>query len=103
MSMSRKDYRAIADVIAGEVATAPTTDDARRQATLRTLRNVMLSTADVMARDNARFNRARFYTACGFESDGSRVREELIPLTTNDDAATYGDYSCHHCGLPGGH
>jgi hypothetical protein len=60
--MTRRDYRAIAGVIAGEVALA------RDQSpVLDVLRNVTRSVADVCAQDNCRFKRDTFYRACGFD------------------------------------
>ncbi len=61
--MSRKHYIAIAGVIAGEVAMA------RHQSSTLVedvLRNLTRSVADVCAQDNGRFQRDRFYRACGF-------------------------------------
>ncbi len=60
--MSRKDYCAIANVIAGEVALA---ENDGADHTVSTLENVARSVADVFAADNPRFDRQRFYTAAG--------------------------------------
>lgn len=57
--MSRKDYVKFAALFAGEMAIA-TTSEARRA-----VKNIILSTADIFAQDNANFDRARFYTAAG--------------------------------------
>lgn len=101
--MTRKDYETFAGIIRGEVATAPTSHVVERAAVLHTLRVVMLSTADMFARDNGRFNRELFYTACGFTADGFALQEDCIP----DDMPIYDGhasiYDCHLCGLAGGH
>lgn len=58
--MSRKDYVAIAAVIRLYVGLA----DAN---TLDALRGVARGMADIFANDNPRFNRDRFYAACGMD------------------------------------
>lgn len=63
--MSRKDYVALAAVIAGEVASAAGNKDK-----LRTSSNIARSMADVFKRDNPRFDRERFYVACRLDSTG---------------------------------
>lgn len=63
--MSRKDYVALAAVIAGEVACAGGNKDK-----LRTSSNIARSMADVFARGNERFNRETFYAACGLDKTG---------------------------------
>lgn len=60
--MSRKHYTAIAAIIAGDYATAA--NDGERNK----VRAIALSLADVFARENAGFNRDRFYAACGINS-----------------------------------
>lgn len=57
--MSRKHYVAVAAILAGERALS-TTDAERRR-----LDNITRSLADVFKRDNGRFDRSRFYDACG--------------------------------------
>ncbi len=57
--MSRKHYIAVAAILAGERALATT--DAER----RNVDNIARSLADVFKRDNGRFDRQRFYDACG--------------------------------------
>ena len=66
--MSRKDYVAIAAVIAGEVACA-----GGNKYKLRTASNIARSMADVFARDNSRFDREFFYTACRLDKTGGFV------------------------------
>lgn len=61
---SRKDYVALAEVIAGEVACANTNER------VRACSNIARSMADVFKRDNSRFDRARFYAACGLDETG---------------------------------
>jgi len=61
--MTRRHYIAFAAIIAGEVACLAPHERERRE----TLRRVMLSTADMFARDNGRFDRDRFYAACGLD------------------------------------
>lgn len=59
--MTRKDYEKFATMLAGELALARCTDGDRGHR----IRGVILSTADIFAQDNARFDRDRFYQACG--------------------------------------
>jgi hypothetical protein len=66
--MTRKDYIAIAAAIKGIGDSTPTppyyiTPDTR-ESVLATVADAL---ADVMATDNARFNRKRFFAACGVE------------------------------------
>lgn len=63
--MSRKDYEALAAVIAGEVSCA--TNAEKR----RTASNIARSMADVFARGNSRFKREIFYAACGLTETGA--------------------------------
>jgi hypothetical protein len=58
--MSRKHYREIAAIIAGEYAC-----NGHDRNVERALHGVMLSLADVCKRDKSRFDRERFYDACG--------------------------------------
>lgn len=59
--MTRKDYIAIAEAIA--VNNDPT-DSKREQDKVKVIAG---SIADVMKRDNPRFDRSRFLRACGFD------------------------------------
>ena len=59
--MSRKHYIATAEVLAIERKQATT--DGERQA----IDNIARGLADVFKRDNGRFDRERFYYACGAE------------------------------------
>ena len=59
--MSRKHFEAVAAILAGERALATTAAERRR------IDNIARSLADVFKRDNGRFDRQRFYNACGVE------------------------------------
>ena len=61
--MSRKHYVQAAAILAGERALADT--DAQR----RQIDNIVRSMADMFKRDNGRFDRQRFYSACGMEDE----------------------------------
>ena len=70
--MTRKDYVAIAAVIHGEISCHANNAEVSLCA-----RNIALSLADVMRRDNPRFDRTKFYTACGFD----KLRDDLKPAS----------------------
>jgi hypothetical protein len=57
--MSRKHYIAIANVLAGDLATANSVEEAHK------VRNIARSLADVFLADNPNFDRWRFYNAVG--------------------------------------
>jgi hypothetical protein len=57
--MSRKDYVAIAEIIAGDYASANPAEKGK-------VFCMTLSLADYFAQENPNFNRARFYDACDF-------------------------------------
>jgi hypothetical protein len=66
--MSRRDYKAIADIVAGERARSTTILEQRR------LDKLVLMLADLFASESRRdingnslFDRDRFYAACGME------------------------------------
>lgn len=59
--MSRKHFVAVAAILAGERALATTA------AERRSIDNIARLLADVFKRDNGRFDRQRFYDACGVE------------------------------------
>jgi hypothetical protein len=63
--MSRKDYVAMAEVIKREIDAATNT----RQA--RSISNIARGMADTFKRDNSRFDRVRFYHACGLDDNGN--------------------------------
>lgn len=64
--MTKKDYIKFAALFAGEIAMARTNEPlVAETVALITLRNVILSTADIFAQDNHQFDREKFYTACG--------------------------------------
>lgn len=75
--MSRKDYEAIASVIRGEIAIAENVynDDVAR----RTAVSIARSIAERFAQDNLRFDRSKFYAACG-------MKLERITHATGDTA-----------------
>jgi hypothetical protein len=57
--VTAKDYRAIAAILAGDLATS-TNEETRLK-----VRAIALSLADYFARNNARFNRQQFYETVG--------------------------------------
>lgn len=63
---TKKHFTAVADIIAGDLA-------CHRGDTDRTayfaVRNVALSLSDLYARENPRFDRVTFLTACGFKPE----------------------------------
>ena len=61
--MTRKDYVLIADAIATEAKFAGSFNT--KEMRLAILREVACALADVLKRDNSRFDRTRFLTACG--------------------------------------
>lgn len=68
MSMTRKDYRAIAEQIKWSLKGA--NEDAT-QGVAQTARNV----ADALKADNSRFRYDTFFEACGLDSYGYPVKE----------------------------
>lgn len=67
MGMSKKDYTAAAEVIANAHKYAELYETpARRKAKIEALREVMGGLASMFGRDNGRFDRDKFGTACGF-------------------------------------
>jgi hypothetical protein len=58
---SQRTFQAVADVLAGELATAANPQERRL------VRNITLSLADVFAQQNRRFDRQRFYDAVGLD------------------------------------
>lgn len=69
--MTRKDYVKFAALFAGELACAKTNGSAVRTVRLIQLRSLVLSAADIFAHDNVRFNRGKFYKACGMDERGN--------------------------------
>ena len=66
MSMSQKDYQAIAAILAAErelAATRPSAYAGRIDA----IDHITRDLADLMAADNSRFDRGRFYAAAGLD------------------------------------
>jgi hypothetical protein len=66
MSMSRKDYESAAEIIANSWKYARYETPVRKAAKEATLREVMEGLASMFGRDNGRFDRDKFKTACGF-------------------------------------
>ena len=64
--MTKKDYVAIARII--NTSNRETGDKAANQARKHLLDCVANDLADIMERDNPKFDRARFLTACGVRS-----------------------------------
>lgn len=62
--MSRKDYIAIAEIIAGDYATCGTSEERYK------VRGVVFSLAHFFRKDNEQFNCERFYNACGIPRYG---------------------------------
>ena len=68
MPASQKDYEKIASIFSAEVAmVASLSNSDIKKSAQYSLRNVVLSMADHFAQTNPRFNREKFYTACGME------------------------------------
>ena len=64
--MTRKDYVRFAEMYAGEIALARHGITNHPDVWLK-VHDLIRSTADIFAQDNPRFDRARFYLACGLE------------------------------------
>lgn len=64
MSMTKKDYQAIARAIYAERVAWEPSDASEQVHAYRALEEVTSALADVMAADNPRFDRARFVEAC---------------------------------------
>lgn len=64
MSMTKKDFQAIADIMSEALAQAHYTD---RYEAYAELEDVSRKLADFCTTQNPRFNRALFLTACGVE------------------------------------
>jgi hypothetical protein len=62
--MSRKHFIALAEIYAAELSIVGTVAEAY------TVRNLILSTADMCKRANTSFKRERFYAACGLDEAG---------------------------------
>lgn len=63
--MTRKDYIKFAALFAGEMALARSATAVGHYDRPGVVRNIIFSTADIFAQDNPRFDRDKFYTACG--------------------------------------
>lgn len=61
--MTRKDYVALAAALNDEVEAAYADSTRSGETAARTLCNVTVRVADVLAADNPRFDRSRFYDA----------------------------------------
>lgn len=64
--MTRKDYRAFAEEIRFIVDHRLSSDPVIKGIQRETMLIATKAIADVMARDNSRFDRQRFFAACGF-------------------------------------
>ena len=64
--MTRKDYMKFADLFGGELACHKYSP----QNVQLEIRAIILSTADIFRHDNIRFNREKFYLACGLTKNG---------------------------------
>lgn len=69
--MTRKDYVKFAAMLAGELALAKSRCGILAVADCLRVKGIILSIADLFAQDNSRFDRERFYVACGLNADGS--------------------------------
>jgi len=65
MSMTRKHYVEVAEIIAAEVDTAKALTPVRRGAALGALDSTARGLATMFAYDNRSFDRTRFMNACG--------------------------------------
>lgn len=68
--MSRKHYKAIADIFAGEIACINREIESGR---FYSVRNIALSLSQEFAKENPRFNQTRFLTACGLTADDAPI------------------------------
>lgn len=66
--MSRKDYVRFAAMFAGEIALV---SGSPKSHSAHSVRGIILSSADIFAQDNPRFDRARFYVASGLTAEGN--------------------------------
>jgi hypothetical protein len=64
--MSRKHYRAVAEVLRLALEGAP-------EGSRESLKGVARELADFFKRDNSLFSYQRFYEACGIETPGSQM------------------------------
>ncbi len=74
--MSTRDYEKFAAIIAGEIALAEhrakgthSTDVLIGESARQTAVNIARSFADMAKQDNERFDRDKFYAACGLRND----------------------------------
>ena len=63
--MSIEDYQKFANMLAGEIAS----HKYNLKVTYK-IRAIILSTADIFKHDNLRFDREKFYLACGLDENG---------------------------------
>lgn len=69
MSMTKKDYELIANVLSEQAFQAVTyTVTAARKNKVNTVKTTILALANALAAENPRFNRDRFLEACRWES-----------------------------------
>jgi len=86
MSMSRKDYEAAAEVIANAMKYADEKTPVRRTETVNTLREMASGLSSMFGRDNGRFDRDKFMTACGLGT----VPTSTAKIDKNDTLYLYG-------------
>lgn len=87
MGMSRKDYESAAEIIANAMKYADEKTPVRRQETVNTLREVAGGLASMFGRDNGRFDRDKFFTACGLGTVPSKKHN----ITKGDFLYLYGE------------
>lgn len=68
--MTQKHFVAIAAIFAGELAVYSIPTPSGPSLGALAVRGVILSQADYFLRENPRFNRGKFYLACGLTSEG---------------------------------
>ena len=76
--MSRKDYRAFADVLAGDLSTCNNEGERRK------VIGIVLSMCDVFKRDNGAFDRQRFLLACGIDPSNPMTSATMCADTIRD-------------------
>lgn len=63
--MTKKHFEKFAAMFAGEIALARSAASQGNFDRVTQVRNIIFSSADIFAQDNPRFDRERFYAACG--------------------------------------
>jgi hypothetical protein len=70
MSMSRKDYRVIAEAIAKSLAQTETVDETQRAEALASIALVARNISEQLKADNSAFRYDYFFAACGLDKWG---------------------------------